>query len=497
MSPAEPGGMAMPGRSRLAASLLTLCLAGCSLAPAYAPPQITTPSAFQETGPWTPASPADAAPRGDWWRMFTDQTLDDLESRIEKGNPDLAAALARYDQATGYLRQARSALVPELDAGGSTTRNRQSENKPLRVGGPNLYTSDILGGSASYELDLWGRVRNTVAAGKAQAQASAADVASVRLSLEARLADAYLGLRGLDAETRLLSDTVDAYDRALKLTQMRHDGGVISGLDVGRAQTQLQTAKAQLLDVQAQRILLQDAIASLVGEPAPAFALAPAPQLPSTPVIPVSTPSLLLQRRPDIAAAERRAAAANAGIGVARAAFFPSISLDATGGLQTGGGGANLLSAASSWWTLGPAAALTLFDGGRRRAGVAIARSRFDEASADYRSTVLAAFQEVEDNLALCNRLADEAREQAAAVDAAKRTEALSLDRYRQGAVTYLDVVTAQAADLEAQRASLSLAARRLQASVDLVRGLGGGWSEAAGAPPLADAAPLQSRRSS
>jgi NodT family efflux transporter outer membrane factor (OMF) lipoprotein len=477
----------MPAARRAIAATLALGLAGCSLAPAYAPPKLAvTPTAYQETGPWTPASPADAAPRGDWWAMFGDATLDQLESRIEHGNPDLAAALARYDQARALLSQARSALVPELDASASTTRNRQSEYKPLRVGGPNLYTEDLVTGSVSYELDLWGRVRNTVAAGKAEAQASAADVASTRLSLEAQLADAYLNLRGLDAQAKLLTETVGDYSHALQLTEARHTGGVVSGLDVGQAQTQLETARAQLSDVGAQRALVQDAIASLVGEPASTFTLAPVDGLPQAPVIPVSAPSLLLQRRPDIAAAERRAAEANAQIGVARAAFFPSISLDATGGLETAGGGVNLLSAASSWWTLGPSAALTLFDGGRRKAVVTQAHARFDEASADYRSTVLAAFQAVEDNLALCNRLAQEAREQDAAVQAARRTETLSVIRYRQGAVTYLDVVTAQTADLQAQRAALILAARRLQAGVDLVRALGGGWDQTRGAAPLA-----------
>lgn len=477
----------MASLRRVAAAALALGLAGCSLAPAYAPPQLAvTPTTYRETGPWTPASPADAAPRGEWWRVFGDPALDELESRVELGNPDLAAALARYDQARALLTQARATLAPELDASATTTRNRQSENKPLRVGGPNLYTEDLVTGSVSYELDLWGRVRNSVAAGKAEAQASAADVASTRLSLEAELADTYLKLRGLDAQTRLLTDAVDDYAKALKLTEARHTGGVVSGLDVGEAQTQLETARAQLSDVGAQRALLQDAIASLVGEPASTFTLPPVETLPQPPVIPVSAPSLLLQRRPDIAAAERRAAAANAEIGVARAAFFPSISLGATGGLETAGGGVNLLSAASSWWTLGPTAALTLFDGGRRRAVVAQSRARFEEVSADYRSTVLAAFQAVEDNLALCNRLAEEARQQEAAVRAARRTEALSMIRYRQGAVTYLDVVTAQTADLQAQEADLNLAARRLQAGVDLIRALGGGWSPADGAaaPP-------------
>ncbi len=456
-----------------------LTLAACSLAPDYAPPVLTTPAAYKEVGPWTPAAPADDAPRGAWWAAYGDPTLDGLEQRLTTANPDLAAALARYDQARAYALQARAALVPEVDASGSSTRNQQSAHRPLRVGGPDTYTNDIVGGAVSYEFDLWGRVRNLVAAGKAQAQASAADAASVRLSLQAQLADAYLGLRGLDTQAKLLADTTEAYGRALKLTTAQHDGGAVSGLDVARAQTQLKTARAQQVDVGAQRALLEHEIASLVGEPASTFSIAAFAQLPDAPRIPVAAPSLLLQRRPDIAAAERRAAAANAMIGVARAAYFPSITLDASGGFETAGAGVNLLSASNSLWTLGPAAALTLFDGGKRKAGVRAARDQFDEASASYRSTVLAAFQEVEDNLALCNKLADESREQSDAVAAARRSEALALTQYQMGAVTYLDVVTAQTADLDAQRAGLAIATRRLQASVDLVRALGGGWEQA------------------
>jgi multidrug efflux system outer membrane protein len=467
----------MPANRRAALlAALGLALGGCTLAPAYVAPVTATPVAFKEIGPWTPANPADAAPRGDWWTVYGDETLNGLERRIEAGNPDLAAALARYDQVRAYFHQARAALVPELDASGSATNNGVSEHEPLRVGGPNVYDNDIVGGTISYEFDLWGRVRNTVAAGKAQAQASGADAASVRLSLEAQLADAYLNLRGLDAQAQLLANATDVYARALKLTQAQHEGGSVSGLDVGRAQTQLQTARAQQADVSAQRALYEHQIASLVGQPASSFAIAAVAQLPDPPQTPVAAPSLLLQRRPDIAAAERRAYAANAGIGVARAAYFPTLSLDASGGFQTAGG-VNLLEVANSWWTLGPQLALPLFDGGRRRAGVDLARGQFNEASANYRSTVLTAFQQVEDNLALCNKLADEAREQAAAVDAAKRTEALSMIQYKLGAVTYLDVVTAQTANLDAQRAALMVATRRLQASVDLVRALGGGWT--------------------
>ena len=468
----------MPRVRIFAPAVSALALGACSLAPPYARPVVTVPQAYKETGPWTPASPADAAPRGPWWTVYGDEILDGLEQKIETGNPNLALALARYDEAQASLAEARASLAPELDVGGSATDTRQSSRRPLRVGGPTYYQSDAIGATISYEFDLWGRVRNMVAAGKADAQASAADLASVRLSLQAQLADAYLSLRGLDAQSALLDQTTEAYGRALKLTQVLHSGGAVAGLDVGRAETQLGTAQAQRTEIGAQRALYEHAIAALVGEPASVFSIAPDARLPPTPRTPVSAPSMLLERRPDIAAAERRAAAANAQIGVARAALFPSLTLNATGGFQTAGAG-NLLSLANSWWTLGPSFATALFDGGRRKAVVRMSRDQFNEASATYRATVLTAFQQVEDNLALSNRLADEAQQQTSAVVAAQRTEALALVQYRMGAVAYLDVVTAQTADLQAQQTELSIETRRRLAGVELVRALGGGWISA------------------
>jgi NodT family efflux transporter outer membrane factor (OMF) lipoprotein len=465
----------MRAAKQLAGVSLAAALAGCSLAPAYAPPAVPVSTSYRELGPWTPAAPADAQPRGMWWTVFSDPVLDDLEARAEKANPNLAAAVAAYDQARALAAQARAELVPEVDAGALDQRTRRSANAPLRVGGPDTYSTVQVGASLSYELDLWGRVRNMVASAGAQAQASEADLRSVRLSLQAELADDYLGLRGLDAQEKLLQDTAAAYQRALQLTQILHDGGNATGLDVARAQTQLSTAKAQISDVAAQRALLEHAIAALVGESASQFTL-PASQvaLPQPQVL-VGVPSVLLQRRPDIAAAERRAAAANAQIGVARAAWFPSLTIGGAAGWQTAGG-VDLLSAPNTFWTLGPQAALAIFDGGRRKAGVEAARAAFTQASAIYRAAVLDAFRTVEDELALSNRLAVEAKDQQDAVVAANRTEDLAMISYRQGASTYLDVVTAQTAALEAQRADLMLNTRRLQASVDLVRALGGGW---------------------
>ncbi|MDB5456870.1 MAG: transporter [Caulobacter sp.] len=459
----------------LAVAALTAMLGACSMAPAYAPPVVAMPAAFKETGPWTPAAPAEAQPRGAWWSVFADPTLDDLQARAARANPSLAASAAAYAQARALAAQARAGLLPEIGGAGTGTRYHRSDNAPLRTGGPDDYSAIQLGASLSYELDLWGRVRNLVAASGAQAQASAADLESVRLSLQAELADDYFNLRGLDAQEKLLIDTAAAYQRALQLTQIRHDGGAATGLDVGRAQTQLSTAKAQISDVAAQRALYAHAIAALVGETASSFSL-PSAQIAFTqPRVPVGLPSTLLQRRPDIAAAERRAAAANAQIGVVQAARFPALTLGGSAGWQSAGG-VDLLTSPNSFWMVGPQLAGTLFDAGRRKAGVAAARAAFEQAAQSYRGVVLGAFRNVEDQLALANRLAAEAKDQDDAVAAAQRTEALALIRYRQGAATYLEVVTAQTASLQARRAALALDARRLQASVDLTRALGGGW---------------------
>jgi len=390
--------------------------------------------------------------------------------------------LGNYAQAKALSDQARAGLFPTLGVGASVTRNRESVNAPLR--GPTTpvnYNNDTVGGSIGYELDLWGQIRNEVAAGEANAAASAADLENARLSLIGQLVDDYIQLRSLDRDSAILDATVAAYARALTLTQQRHDAGIAPGLDVSQAQTQLDAARSQVAQTLAQRALMEHAIAALLGESASSFSLKPQIVAITLPQIPSGVPSTLLERRPDIAAAQRRMVAANANIGVARAAYYPSLTLGAQGGYQSTSI-SNWLTAPSSFWAIGPNALLSVFDGGLRRAQVAQARAQFDTAAANYRGVAIGAFQQVEDSLATLNHYHDAAEEEKAALDAAQRTLDLSMALYVKGAVDYLTVVTSQTAVLQTQLESLSLDTQRLRASVDLIRALGGGWEDSAAA---------------
>ncbi len=464
-------------KASLCLSAMAAVLCACSLAPPYQSPPPPRVADYKEGGIWTQAAPADQLPRGGWWKVFADADLDRLELQLDRSNPTLGGALARYDEAAAYLREAQSNLLPTLGATGSLTRNRQSDNRPLRgANQPDQYDANTIGAQAGWELDLWGRVRNLVAAQKQGAEAAGADLQSVKLSLESDLADDYVRLRGLDTQSALLDQVIQAWSKTLTLTEKRHADGVSSKLDVDRARAQLEQAKAQASETLSRRALLEHAIASLAGVTASTFALNPKAEPMATPNVPPVIPSALVQRRPDIAAAERRMAAANSGIGVARAAYFPTIDLMASAGYQNAGGN-NLISAGNSVWGIGPSLAMTLFDGGLRKAATAAARANFEAASAAYRAQVLQAFQEVEDGLSLENHLAAEAVSEDAAIAAAREAETLAAKRYQRGATSYLELAIAQATALQAEQGGYDLATRRSEAGIRLIRAIGGGWN--------------------
>ncbi|WP_265535058.1 efflux transporter outer membrane subunit [Pseudomonas saponiphila] len=471
----------MRPRLKPLATLLVLALHGCSLAPHYQVPAIDLPAQYREQssdGPWHPAATPQVIGE-QWWLLYQDPRLNDLQQRLLQANPDLAAALAHYDGAQAYASQLHAGLFPQISASAQPLRQRQSDSRPLRGSTqPSVYNSNTAGFALNFDLDLWGRIRNQAAAGDAQAQASGDDLAAARLSLQKQLTMLYVQLNGLDAQSRILSRSLEDYAQALQLTRDRYQGQIASELDLTRAQSQLASAEAELDEVRAQRNLSEHAIGELVGEPASRFSLAPSEQLLSLPSIPQQLPSTLLQRRPDIAAAERRVYAANAGIGIARAAWYPDFSLTGMLGGQTQGVG-NLLAAGNRYWALGPLVNLPIFDGGRLSANERQAHAEFEEAAAHYRGQVLRAVREVEDNLGQLRDLRQEALDQQAAVNAALHTQALAMNSYQAGAVSYLDVVTAQTAALQAQRGLQAVQTRELQASVGLLVALGGGESAA------------------
>lgn len=460
-------------------------MAGCSLAPPYKVPTTASPApSFKELGEWKEAQPADAIPRGPWWNIFQDGQLDALENRVSVSNQNLQAALARLEQARAQTREARSAYFPTVTASASAIRQRQSINSPLyNSTKPPIYNDFTLEADVSYEFDLFGRVRNTVAAARATQQSSAADLAVLDLATHAELASDYFMLCSDDTQAVLLDHTVADYAQALQLTENLYNGGAAPLSDLEQARAQLETAKTQAADIRLSRAQLEHAVAVLVGEQASTFHIDLAPLKADVvpPALDPGLPSALLERRPDVASAERLVAAANAQIGVARAAYFPIFNLS-TGSVATTLAGfqststSNWISAPSRLWSVGPAGVLTVFDAGLHRAQSAYAHAQYDEHVADYRGAVLTAYQEVEDNLAALRQLQEESVSEANAVRASASALQQAQYRYQGGIVTYLEVVTEENAALSAQLSAVSIQTRRLNASVLLVKALGGGW---------------------
>jgi NodT family efflux transporter outer membrane factor (OMF) lipoprotein len=457
-----------------------LVLTGCSVGPKYAKPIAPASPEYKELPQnWKTAQPGDQIAKGKWWEIFHDDQLNALEERINVSNQTLKAAQAQFEQARAAVRINRSFQFPTVTGGVGVTRNRLSRNRPNgRLSPTNNYTDLQLPVDASYEADVWGRVRKTVEAARASAQASAADLENVKLSLHAELASDYFQLRALDSEEELLSSTVAAYQKALELTQSRYSGGIASQVDVAQAQTQLQTTQAQAIDLGVQRAQLEHAIAVLIGQPASTFTLAPATVNLKPPVIPTALPSELLERRPDISGNERRMAAANARVGIARVAYFPMITLSGTGGFESTSI-TSWFNGPSGFFSVGASALQTLFDAGRRRAISDQAKAAFNESVANYQESVLGAFAEVEDNLAALRLLEGEAKTQDAAVVSAQRSLEFSNNRYKGGVATYLEVITAQSIALSDQRVAVEIAGRRMTAAVSLIKALGGGWTTA------------------
>jgi len=459
---------------------LALAAAACTVGPQYKRPSTEMPSGFKEQPPagWKTAQPNDSMKRGAWWELFGDPALNALEEQVSVSNQSLAQAEAQFRGARAAVAAARAGLFPTVTAGAQVTRSYSGAGRSAsgsQSGATTVYQVPV---DFTYEADVWGRVRRTIEENAAAAQASAADVETIRLSLQAELAVDYFQLHGLDEQKRLLDTTVADYATALKITGNRHDQGVASGADVAEAQTQLETARAQAIDLGVSRTQLEHAIAILTGKAPVDLTIPAGPIAVAPPVVPLALPSELLERRPDIAAAERRVAAANAQIGVATAAYYPSLTLNASGGFASSTLG-TLFSLPNRFWSLGPQLLATLFDGGRRRAAVAQAEAGYDAQVAAYRESVLTAFQNVEDNLGALRLLADESVQQTAAVAAAEKSLALTRNRYSAGIATYLEVITAENAAYANQRTAVDLRVRQMTASVNLIKALGGGWSVA------------------
>lgn len=457
---------------------LALALGGCDFAPRYASPTVSLPAKYRNQSSGDAMS-LDAP----WWLSFRDGTLDRLQAEVDAANPDLAASVAASDAAFARAAEVESHLLPQVDALGLTSANRQSNNRPLRSASqPAYYGNNLLGGQVSYEIDLWGRVRDLAKSANLTAEASADAVSQARLELHAETARAYVNLRGLDAEAKLIADTIGIYRSALDLTKSRLAAKIASPVDVDRAQTQLSSAEAQASDIALRRANLVDAVAALVGAPAPSFSIPKSSREMPLPRPPRAVPADVLRRRPDVAEAERQTAAANQTVGAAKANFFPKFSLIALGGTQDTD--FRLFNAGNLFATIGPSVDLPLFDAGLRQAELNVAKAQFTEAAEKYRSTVLAAVKEVQDSLSALKWLAEEYRQVSVAAAAAKRAADLSMTLYREGAASFLDVVTAQSSALEAQRLAINLHTRQLEADIALMLALGGGWAAPPEPPP-------------
>jgi NodT family efflux transporter outer membrane factor (OMF) lipoprotein len=467
-------------RRLVAFGLAALLLGGCMVGPDYVKPGAPSTPSYKESEGWKVAQPSDALPRGAWWDLFNDPVLHDLEEQVAANNQDLKIAEARLREARAAVRFNRAGLFPTISTTFGPSTIRESGHQPfLPSGSRGGHSGDILLSlDMSYEVDLWGRVRRTIAASRNEMQATAADLETARLSLQAELAIDYFELRAADAQQQLLNATVKAFEDALRLTENRFRGGAAPQADVAQAQTQLDTTRVQATDVTVQRAQFEHAIAILIGRPPAAFGLPPRPLDHRPPDVPTGVPSQLLERRPDIAAAERRVAKANEQIGIARAAYYPTVLLNASVGFE-GSSFGNLLNASSLIWSVGASITETIFDGGRRRATSEAARAAYDATVAGYRQTTLNAFQQVEDNLVALRVLEQESAEQRRAVQSAQLSLQLFTNRYRGGVDNYLQVITAQTVALQNQRNEIDILRRRIDASVLLVKALGGGWTVA------------------
>jgi NodT family efflux transporter outer membrane factor (OMF) lipoprotein len=457
-------------------ALLLAIISACTVGPNYVRPKAEVPAGYKEVDGWKVAQPQDSALRGSWWEIFNDPELNALEKQVDVSNQNIVAAEAAYRQARALVQQARAAYFPTVTIGVGVTNSSVSTTIARSAG--NRFSSMLysLPVDVSWEIDVWGRIRRLVESSQAGAQASADDVATARLSAQTELAQDYFQLRALDAQKKLLDETVNDFQQSLDLTRNRYAAGVVSRADILQAETQLKTTQAQAIDVGVQRAQLEHAIAILVGKAPAEVAVSVAPLNAQPPPLPVGLPSELLERRPDIAAAERRVAAANAQIGVAEAAYFPTVSLGSTGGFQSGNF-SKWISLPSRFWAVGPNITETVFDGGLRGAQTEQARAVYDANVALYRETVLTGFQQVEDNIAALRILESEAQVQDEAVKAAQQTVVVFTNQYKAGIINYLDVIVAQTAALNNERTAINIMGNRLNAAVLLIKALGGGWN--------------------